>query len=177
MVQLISVLYLAIFTFAVIGYLRGFDKELIAMSGIVLAIFSLVQFNDFFISVTSGAGNPQRTLFYIQAFMILAVTFFAYQTPPERFAKLRSGSRSRRDALQNRLLGVLMGGFNGYMAFGSIWYYLDINGYPLTSIQAPVLNTASANFVGNLPLAWLLSGNLLTLFVIGLFLFILIAII
>jgi len=176
MIQLSSVLWLAIFTFGVIGYLRGFDKELIALSGVILSIFSLVQFNSFFVSVTAGAGNPPRTLFYIQAAIILIVTFFAYQTPPERFAKLRR-SRGARDLLQTRLLGVLTGGFNGYMVFGSLWYYLHEKGYPLTSILPPAPDSASAGMIDILPLAWLLSGNLLTLFVIGLFLFILIAII
>lgn len=176
MIQLTSVLWLAIFTFATIGYLRGFDKELIATAGIMLALFTLTQFNSFFVSVTSGAGNPARTLFYVQATLLLLVTFFAYQTPPGRFARLAGGT-SRRDILQNKLLGILTGGFNGYLVFGSLWFYLDEKGYPLDAIRPPLLNSASANFVDSLPLAWLQDGNLLTLFVIGLFLFILIAII
>ena len=45
MIQLSSILWLGIFTFGVIGYLRGFDKELVGLSGIVLALFTLVQFN------------------------------------------------------------------------------------------------------------------------------------
>lgn len=175
MIQLASVLYLAIFTFSIIGYLRGFDKELVALSGIVLAIFTLVQFNTFFASVASGSGNPLRTLFYFQAFVILTVTFFAYQTPPGRFV-VSTGKRGR-DRIQTRLLGVLAGGFNGYMVFGTLWYYLAEKGYPLDSIAPPSPGSASASLVSSLPLEWLLQGNLLTLLVIGLFLFILIAII
>jgi len=175
MIQLSSILYLAIFTFGIIGYLRGFDKELIALAGIVLSIFTLVQFNTFFTSVAAGAGNPNRTLFYFQAFVILTVTFFAYQTPPGRFVV--SGGRRARDRLQSQLLGGLAGGFNGYMVFGTLWYYLDEKGYPLDSITPPTLGTSSADLIDALPLTWLLQGNLLTLLVIGLFLFILIAII
>ncbi|NJL95401.1 MAG: hypothetical protein HC915_17605 [Anaerolineae bacterium] len=47
MIQLATVLYLGVFTFGVIGYLRGFDKELVALSGVVLALFVLVQFQGF----------------------------------------------------------------------------------------------------------------------------------
>jgi uncharacterized membrane protein required for colicin V production len=174
-IQLSSVLFLAIFVFCLIGYLRGFDKELIALSGIILALFTLVQFDGFFANVTSGADNPLRAHFLLQAVVLLIVTFFAYQTPPGQFTKFIN--RSRRDVYQNKILGVLTGGFNGYMVFGSLWYFLAEKGYPLTAITAPILGTASADLVDNLPLSWLLDGNLLTLFVIGLFLFILIAII
>ena len=176
MIQLSSVLWLTIFTFSVIGFLRGFDKELIATSGIVLALFTLVQFNDFLVTLTSGAGNPQRALFYLQAVVVLLVTFFAYQTPTDRLT--RTGSRGRaRNQTQSRLLGVITGGINGYLVFGSLWFYLDEKGYPIDSISQPDFGTASAGLVSSLPLAWLQEGNLLTLLVIGLFLFILIAII
>lgn len=177
MIQLSSVLMLAIMTFAIIGYLRGFDKELIALSGVMLAVFTLVQFDDFLTTVTSGTSNPAVTLFYVQAIILLIVTFFAYQTPPGRFTAGKKGRKSSRDRFQERLLGVITGGFNGYMVFGSLWYFLDVKGYPLGSIQPPLVDSASADLVGNLPLNWLLEGNLLTLFVIGLFLYILIAII
>lgn len=179
MIQLATVFWLAILTFALIGYLRGFDKELVAMAGILLSIFILVQFNSFFTSVTEGAANPPRTLYLIQASILLVVAFFAYQTPAERFANLRRGEvkRTARDAFQNQVLGVITGGMNGYLVFGSLWYFLHEKGYPLDSISAPVPGTTSAGLVDNLPLSWLLDGNLLTLLVVGLFLFILIAII
>ena len=176
MIQLSSVLWLGVFTFGVIGYLRGFDKELVGLSGIVLALFTLVQFEGFFESLASGAGNPLRTLFYLQTAVLVIVTFFAYQTSPDKFANLAS-RRGGRDAFQTRVLGVLTGAFNGYLVIGSIWYFMDVKNYPLTSVLRPAADTASAALIDNLPLSWLLEGNLLTLLVIGLFLFILIAII
>ncbi len=176
MIQLSSVLWLAIFTFAIIGYLRGFDKELVAASGILLALFTLVQFDEFFTSLTSSADNPLRSLFYLQSVILLIVTFFAYQTPPGRLS-LRESRFMGRDVMQNKLLGALAGGFNGYMVFGSLWYFMAIKNYPLDTITPPQAGTSSAGLADNLPLSWLLEGNLLTLFVIGLFLFILIAVI
>ncbi|NDJ85742.1 MAG: hypothetical protein GYB66_07640, partial [Chloroflexi bacterium] len=72
----------------------------------------------------------------------------------------------------------LMGGFNAYLVFGSLWYFMDQLGYPLSpQITAPSPNSSSADMVSNLPLVWMQEGNLLTIFVIALFLFILIAII
>lgn len=176
MIQLSTVLWLAIFTFGIIGYLRGFDKELVALSGIVLALFALVQFDNFFTSLASSSGNPPRTLWYLQTIILLVVTFFAYQTPPEKFENIMR-RRGGRDKFQTQILGMITGAFNGYLVFGSIWYFLHIKNYPLTSILPPAAGSASAGFVNNLPLEWLLDGNLLTLLVIGLFLFILIAVI
>ena len=176
MIQLSTVLWLAIFTFGVIGYLRGFDKELVALSGIVLALFTLVQFNTFFESLTDTAGNPGRSLWYLQTIILLVVTFFAYQTPPEKFENIMR-RRGGRDKFQTQILGMITGAFNGYLVFGSIWYFLHVKGYPLTSILPPAPDSASAGLADNLPLDWLLQGNLLTLLVIGLFLFILIAVI
>lgn len=177
MIQLSSVLFLVILTFAIIGYLRGFDKELVSLSGIMLALFVLAQFEQFFINLTATAENPARVLFNVQAAILLIVTFFAYQTPPGRLSQVVTTGRSARDVFQNRMLGVLTGGFNGYMVFGSLWFFLHEKGYPLDSVRPPTLGTTSADLVDMLPLTWLLDGNLLTLFVIGLFLYILIAII
>jgi hypothetical protein len=167
---------MGIFTFGIIGYLRGFDKELIALAGIVLALFTLVQFEDFFESLASGSGDPGKSLVYLQALVLIAVAFFAYQTPPERFESI-TRARGGRDVFQTRLLGTLTGAFNGYLVWGSIWYFMHVRNYPLESIRPPLAGTASAGWIDNLPLMWLLEGNLLTLLVIGLFLFILIAVI
>lgn len=175
MIQLGTLLWFLIGLFTVIGYLRGFSKELVALAGIILALFTLVQFDSFFENIGRGSGVEQ--VFYVKALFLVVVAFFAYQTPPERV----SSSKRRvefRDNWQNRILGSLMGGFNAYLVFGSLWYFMDQLGYPLSpQITAPSPNSSSADMVSNLPLVWMQEGNLLTIFVIALFLFILIAII
>ena len=175
MMELSSFLWFCIGLFAIIGYLRGFSKELIALAGIILALFTLVQFESFFESIGQGAGVAQ--VFYVKAAFLIIVAFFAYQTPPERVSTARR-SGSNRDNFQNKVLGSLVGGFNAYLVFGSLWYFMDQLGYPLSpQITTPPTDSTSAGLVNNLPLVWMQQGNLLTLMVIGLFLFILIAII
>jgi hypothetical protein len=50
--------------------------------------------------------------------------------------------------------------------------------YPLSpNIPAPFVGTASQTMAANLPLDWLLEGNLLTLLVVILFLFVIIVLI
>jgi hypothetical protein len=177
MMQLSSFLWFCIILFGTIGYLRGFSKELIALAGIILALFTLVQFESFFASLGGGAGLEQ--IFYVKALFLGTVAFFSYQTPPERVTpSKRRGSGGNRDNWQNRILGGIAGGINAYLVFGSLWYFMDQLAYPLSPhVNPPSPGSSSASMVSNLPLVWMQQGNLLTLLVIGLFLFILIAII
>lgn len=175
MIQLSTFIWGMVALFAFVGFIRGSTKEIIALTGVVLSVFILEQFRDVLLSpLVAGAALDQQ--FYIYAGLILAVAFFAYQTP-ERFdqTKRRKGARQ---GLQEGLLGAVLGGFNAYLLFGSLWYYLDNLGYPLSpAIMAPALDSASAEMVYQLPLVWLLEGNLLTLLVVVLFLFVIIVLI
>jgi hypothetical protein len=70
-------------------------------------------------------------------------------------------------------LGAVVGGFNGYLLVGSLWYLMDQYEYPLSNLfMQPAIGSRSAEFVGNLPLVWLQDNNLLLWIVMGLFLLI-----
>lgn len=177
MMQLSSFLVIMIGLFALIGYMRGWTKELIASAGIILALFTLDQFETIFIDpLTNG---QQGSKFWLQAVTLLAFAFFAYQTPPESFA--RGGRvRSNREGFQDGILGALVGAWNGYLLFGSLWWYLDSLEYPLSPYIIPVdPGSASANWVNILPLSWMLSGDggVLTFLMIGLFIFIIVTVV
>lgn len=176
MIQLSSFLWFMVGLFAVIGFMRGWTKELIATAGIVLALFALRQFETIIIDpLTNG---QQQAKFYLQAGILVTLAIFAYQTPPERFA--RGDRRVAREGLQEGILGALIGGLNGYLLIGSLWWYMDNLEYPLSPNILPVApGSASADLVSALPLSWMLSGdgNVLSLLMIGLFIFVIVAII
>ncbi len=180
MMQLSSVLWMITALFAVIGFLRGWTREVVATAGIILALFIQQQFSSIlFDPLTAGAGPEAR--FYLYSGILLIVTFFGYQTPHHaaRISRDRLWS-SRREGFQERLLGTVVGAVNGYLIAGSIWYYLDVYNYPfIPFIIPPAANSASAALLaaGVLPLSWLAQYNLLTVAVIILFLFVLIAMI
>jgi hypothetical protein len=176
MIQLSTFLWGMVLLFALIGFSRGWTKEVIALTGIVLALFTLEQFKGVFLSpLTAGAEPAQQ--FYLYGGILLIITFFAYQTP-ERFEKKTARSQKMREGVQESLLGGLIGAFNGYLVFGSLWFYMRELSYPLAPyIPAPFAGTASAAMQNQLPLDWLLEGNLLTLLVVVLFLFIIIVLI
>lgn len=178
MIQLSSFMYLMIAVFGTIGYMRGWTKELIATAGIVLALFALKQFETIFIDpLTDG---KQDSKFFLQATILLTLAFFAYQTPPERFSRGSPRRSSDREGFQDGILGALVGAANGYLLIGSLWWYMDNLQYPLSPHITPVApNSASADLVTALPLSWMLSGDgsLLSVLMIVLFVFVIVAII
>jgi uncharacterized membrane protein required for colicin V production len=178
MMQLSTFLWSMIAMFGVVGFLRGWTKEIVATAGIILALFTSWQFSSILIQPLTQGASPEQ-VFYLYTGLLLIITFFAYQTPSTA-ARMSEGRlwASRREGLQERLLGSVIGAVNGYLVFGSIWYYLDVTQYPFAPyILPPSPGSASAAMVTSLPLIFLVQGNLLTILVVILFLFVIIAMI
>jgi uncharacterized membrane protein required for colicin V production len=178
MIQLSTFLGIMIFIFATVGFLRGWTREIVATAGIILALFTLYQFQSVLFGPILGSATPAQ-VFTLYAGLLTLVTFFAYQTPGTA-SRLSEGRlwAGRREGLQERLLGLVVGALNGWLFFGSIWYFLDATSYPFDPyIIAPPPGSASAAMVQSLPLIFLVQGNLLTVLVIVLFLFVIITMI
>ncbi|MBZ0296507.1 MAG: CvpA family protein [Anaerolineae bacterium] len=177
MIQLSALLLLMAIFFAVVGFLRGWNRELIATAGIILGLFALFQFDSLLRGVLL-AGVAQEQVFLVQAIIFILIVFFAYQTR----ALGRSRGPDGRDSLQESVLGGLVGFVNGYLVWGSLWYFMDINQYPLSPwVIAPAPGSPSDQARELLPLVILGGGangdgNLLAIAVIVLFLFVLIVI-
>lgn len=137
MIQLTAILVVGCIVFGIVGYSRAWNKEIIATAGIILGIFALFQFDDL-LRNRLLAQIPREQVFIIQAVIFISIVFFAYQT-----RALGEGG-DNRDELQSSLLGLLMGLVNGYLIFGTLWYFLDRSGYTLSGFSAPQPNTANA---------------------------------
>lgn len=183
MLQISTFMWIMAAVFAYVGYTRGWNKEIIATSGIILGLFALHQFDDV-LRQTLLANLPPSQIFLVQAIIFGVIVYFAYQTRALIGEEARRGRRGNdgRDSLQTGILGGIVGFINGYLIFGTLWYFMDITGYPLSPyISAPLQNTASAEFVNSLPLYLLAggpggTGDLLAAAMIGLFLVVLIVI-
>jgi hypothetical protein len=160
--------------FAIIGFLRGYSKELISTAGIILGLFALFQFDSLLRGTLLVSLNRDQ-VFIVQALIFIAIVFFAYQT-----RGFIGGSPGRqgvdgRDRLQSSILGGIFGFLNGYLIWGSLWYFMDINEYPLAPhVIAPAPGSPSDQVRSILPLVWLGggpggSGDLLAITVIILF--------
>jgi len=178
MMELVFFLRLCILFFAVIGFLRGIYREFVGLAGILLGIFLITEYGWILDLVIGSAGAGTR--FTVEAAFFIGVVYFAYEQAPTTFApsSYRTSSGKVRlpddSSWQTRILGAVFGGINGYLVVGSLWYMMDQLEYPLDALFVqPLIGSASADFVGNLPLVFL-HGNLLTAVVMGLFLLIII---
>lgn len=174
MIQLSSLMWAVAIFFAILGFMRGWNKEVIATAGIVLATFALFQFDSLLRGTIFATVSRDQT-FLVQGAIFFAIVFIAYRT--RSFVI----SRSRVD-LQTNILGGLVGFLNGYLIAGTLWYFLDINEYPLAPlVTAPAPGSPSDQARNMLPLVILSggvsgSGDFLTIAVIVLFLVVMVVI-
>jgi hypothetical protein len=161
MMEFTFFLILCVIFFAVMGYLRGFYKEFVGFISILLTLFIMIRF--FWILDLFIGGISAGARYIVEALFLIVMTFFAYQQAPTTFApSYYSRGLPGVDSWQTRILGALLGGFNGYLVIGSLWYMMDQLEYPLHPLFAqPLVGSASADFVGNLPMVWLQQGNLI----------------
>jgi hypothetical protein len=155
---MVSVFWVMLILFAIIGMLRGWAKEIVATAGIVLALFALNQFGaalftdspvnfasnqdpDDLINpdiLTDDQVSQHANEFMVRMAFFLGVTFFAYQTPAAAAlwsARQSRGSRGRRfellsEGLQQRILGFIIGFVNGWLVVGAVWNYAEELYYP-----------------------------------------------
>lgn len=132
MISLETLFWLMVAFFALIGALRGWTREVIATSGLVLSLFALNQFGPFLISllgVTVDLAMPdpealRRRQYYILVAVHLFITFFSYQGPA--LAGTRLAERLRvRDRFQDKVTGAIVGAVNGYLLVGTLWAFLE----------------------------------------------------
>lgn len=180
MIQLTVLLTVMSLFFGYIGFSRGWNKEIIATSGIILGLFALFEFDDVITDLLVNIPADQQ--FYARAVAFSIVVYFAYHTRSIIGEDSPRRGSDDRDELQTSVLGGFVGVLNGYLVWGSMWYFLHITNYPLSPfITAPAAGTASANFIESLPLYVLAGGpggdgNLLSAAMIVLFLIVLIVI-
>ena len=159
MISLNVLLFIFIALFAIIGAMRGWAKELLVTFSIILAMFTINVLETWvpFFKETIDTATPQA-VFWIRTSILTALVFAGYQTP--KIPRLAETGRFVRNILQDGLLGVFLGGVNGFLIFGTIWYYLDTAGYPFAFVTAPDITTpageAAARLLAILPPQWLM---------------------
>lgn len=144
MVSLHIVFWMFVLLFALIGAMRGWARELLVAFGVIIALFILSVLERFvpFIRDILTTGAP-KTLFWMRSLVLLAMVFFGYQTP--NLPRLSGSDRFARERLQDTLLGFFLGALNGFLIFGSLWYYLNDANYPFPIVSPPVVGTLSGD--------------------------------
>ena len=121
--------------FGIIGAMRGWAKELLVTFSAILALFFIELFARYVPPVRAFFAPPNdSTEFWVETTILGLMVLFGYQTP--NISKL-AGTRFAREKFSDALLGFFLGAFNGYLIFGSIWYFMAASGYPFPDQIAP----------------------------------------
>lgn len=151
--------------FAIVGYVRGFNKELGVTTMVLLAMFILVKFGQRLVNTVDRAlrllgmgfiGTPDENLFKFNVYLLflLFIVYISYEGETLAFA----GTPPK--GLTGKLLNLGAGLLNGYLIVGTIWYYLDLFGYPAQKwgLFQPPLSPFAQSLLPWLPLNVLPEG-------------------
>jgi len=160
MVSLAVLLYIFIFIFALIGAIRGWAKEVIATFSVFLGLFIITVLQSYVPAVESYMANsPITSQIGFKAIVLGGIVFCGYQTP--NLPMFNQNQRFHRDRLQDLILGFVIGAINGFMLFGSLWYFIHEANYPYSFILAPIAGTpagqAALQLIPLLPPTWLVT--------------------
>ena len=150
MVSLIVVFGAFVILFGVIGAMRGWAKELLVTSAVVLGLFMNAILETYIAPYRTAIFAQQGgTQFLVRSSLVILLAFFGYQTPHIRALQ----PKVARERLEELLLGLLLGLLNGYLIVGSLWFYLHQAGYPTDLVLKPEgeLATLVGNVVKLLP--------------------------
>ena len=136
MLSLPVVFWMQLLLFGLIGSLRGWAREMLVLCGLILALF----LNSVIVQFVPGAAellSSQTPVaqFSVRAMFLCGLAFFGYQTPTLSAA---IAEKTRREKLEDMLLGFFLGLLNGYLLAGALWYYLDATGYPINGVLPPI---------------------------------------
>lgn len=141
MMSLVYVLWMYVILFGFVGMLRGWAKELLVAFSVVVAL-TLNHVLRKYVPVVQQLSDDSASLFWIMSLILGALVFFGYQTVA-LIPHLQS--KATRERLQDALFGVIVGGFNGFLIFGSILFYLAQTNYQVFPdvVQSPTGDTAA----------------------------------
>jgi hypothetical protein len=150
MISMTAVFWMYVFTFALVGMMRGWAQELLVCFSVVLALaFIAILENLLPIVSTSLKANPEID-YIVRMSILLFMVFFGYQSP--KFTRLVKGV-DRRDRLSDAILGFIMGAISGYMVYGTFWSFANTAGYPFIK---PYIIPPSPQVPGGEAALWLL---------------------
>ncbi len=155
MIALVAVFFLLMLIFGLIGSARGWGKEVLVVTSVILAM-AAISLIDQVLRLGDRLGMEDATRFWLRIVILILTTYFGYQSPKVgRIAR----ATERRDVIGEKILSFIMGMVSGYFVVGTFWYYAIEAGYP--SLQKYII-PATADVAdltvwvqGLLPPVWL----------------------
>ncbi len=131
MMSLTAVFWMYVILFAIIGGMRGWAKEILVSFSVILAL-AFTALLERYVPFISQILVPEQSsvLFWLRTSILIILVFFGYQTPNiQRFS-----AKMTREKLEHTILGTVIGGINGYLIAGTIWFYMADAKYPFANI-------------------------------------------
>ena len=133
MMSIIYVFWMYVFLFAIIGWMRGWAKELLVAFSVILSL-ALNHVIRRYIPIAANLPETDPSLFWVRTIILLVLVYFGYQTV---ISIPHLAAKGRTEKLQDTLFGAFLGGLNGYLVAGSVLYYIYIAGYPFPEAISP----------------------------------------
>ena len=145
MMSIVSFFWLCVFLFGMVGWMRGWAKELLVSFSAILAL-ALIFILRKYIPFVHNMPADDVTLFWIQTLTMLVLVYFGYQT----VSISRLTAKATREKVQDALFGSILGGFNGYLIVGSILYWMQQANYPFPKFMTAPTDPAIAATVNQM---------------------------
>jgi len=203
MINLLLLFIILIGFFAMVGYLRGWQREVITLFGLVGGVAMLTRFAYELLNLLGMIAQPgatpeellddRKSQIFLQVVVFSFIAFFSYQIVGALAVRVSGGKLSDRirASMERRIIGLLFGAVNGYLIVGTFWSFLEYEPvpegyshlppgvpYPFdpSVVVRPLADTAAMAFTQYLPLG-VLSPNLWLVIFFLMFFFVIIAII
>jgi uncharacterized membrane protein required for colicin V production len=130
MISIVSLFWMFVVIFALIGWMRGWAKELLVSFSVILAL-ALNHVLRRYVPIAANLSETDASLFWVRTITLLVLVYFGYQTV---ISIPHLAAKGRTERLQDTLFGAFLGGFNGYLVVGSILYYIHIADYAFQKV-------------------------------------------
>jgi hypothetical protein len=132
MMSIVYIFWMYVVLFALVGWMRGWAKELLVAFSVILAL-ALNHVIRKYIPLAANLPETDLALFWVRTIVLTVLVYFGYQTVIS-IPHLVSRSSAARERLQDTLFGAFLGALNGYLVAGSVLYYIHIADYPFQNV-------------------------------------------
>jgi colicin V production protein len=148
MMSIVYLFWLFVIIFGIIGWMRGWAKELLVSFSVILAL-ALNHVIRRYIPIAQSLPETDVSLFWVRVSILLVLVYFGYQTV---MSVPHLASKAARERLQDTLFGAILGAINGYLIVGTILFYLHIADYPFEKVISKPVDPALLQTVNQMML-------------------------
>jgi uncharacterized membrane protein required for colicin V production len=148
MMSIDIVFWMYVLLFGFIGGMRGWAKELLVTFSVILAL-AINHVLRTYLPLVRTMDEADINLFWARVIILGVLVYFGYQTV---VSIQHLASRAVRERFQDTVIGVILGGVNGYFIAGSVLFYLDKARYPFSQIVTAPTDPTLLSKINNMML-------------------------